>query len=175
MQKWALGELLSLVPLCSLECSCLACFTYQNRRTCSPATFFTTFFLNLAEIQMFTLGINFQERKQLRFLTHILQFVFLGNNGFRFPIAHFPTKEAKPASLYTNFWKAVGWLRMFGFQTNYCCNDVGEAYRSFIKMHFKGKDPVKERFTTTNPYTKNQWCFFLIPLQVTSTFNSSCP
>ena len=31
--------------------------------------------------------------------SHVLQFVFLGNNGFRFPFAHFPTKEADPASL----------------------------------------------------------------------------
>lgn len=48
--------------------------------------------------------------------SHVLQFVFLGNNGFRFPFAHFPTKEADPASLYTNFWKAVGWLRGLGFR-----------------------------------------------------------
>ena len=93
----------------------------------------------------------------------MLQFVFLGNNGFRFPFAHFPTKEADPASLYTNFWKAVGWLRRFGFQANYCCCDGGEANRSFIKMHFKGQDPVEERFTTINPYTRKPMVFLLDP------------
>lgn len=95
--------------------------------------------------------------------SHVLQFVFLGNNGFRFPFAHFPTKEADPASLYTNFWKAVGWLKRFGFQTNFCCCDGGEANRSFIKMHFKEKDPVNERFTTINPYTRKPMVFLLDP------------
>lgn len=95
--------------------------------------------------------------------THVLQFVFLGNNGFRFPFAHFPTTEVDPSTLYTQFWKAVGWLRRFGFQSNFCCCDGGEANRSFIKMHFKGKDPVKERFTTINPYTRMPMVFLLDP------------
>ena len=30
-------------------------------------------------------------------------------------------------------------------------------------MHFKGKDPVKERFTTINPYTRKQMVFLLDP------------
>ena len=84
----------------------------------------------------------FSGKEIVEVATHVLQFVFLGNNGFRFLFVHFPTKEAEPASLYTNFWKAVGWLRMFGFQTNYGCCDGREAIRSLIKMHFKGKDPV---------------------------------
>lgn len=89
--------------------------------------------------------------------------MFLGNNGFRFPFAHFPTTEADPASLYTNFWKAVGWLRRFGFEANFCCCDGGEANRSFIKMHFQGKDPEEEKFTTINPYTRKPMVFLLDP------------
>lgn len=95
--------------------------------------------------------------------THVLQFVFSGNNGFRFPFAHFPTTEADPSSLYVNFWRAVGWVRKFGFQSNFCCCDVGEANRTFIKMHFKDKDAVKERFTTINPYTRKPMVFLLDP------------
>jgi hypothetical protein len=72
-------------------------------------------------------------KESIEVATHVLQFVFLGNNGFPFPFAHFPTKEADPASLYTNFWEAVGWLKRFGFTANYCCCDGGEANRSFVK------------------------------------------
>ena len=88
---------------------------------------------------------------------------FLETMGFRFPFSHFPTKEANPASLYTNFWKAVGRLKRFGFQTNDCCCDGGEANRSFIKLHFQGKNPEKERFTTINPYTRTPMVFMLDP------------
>ena len=94
---------------------------------------------------------------------HVLQFIYLGNNGFRFPFARYPTTEVDPSSLYTNFWKAVGWLRMIGFQVNYCCMDGGEANRSFIKMHSQGKDPEEEKFTTINPYTRKPIVFLLDP------------
>ena len=40
---------------------------------------------------------------------------------------------------------------------------LGEANRSFIKMHFKGKDPVEERFATTNPYKRKPMVFLLDP------------
>lgn len=35
--------------------------------------------------------LNQSDEKTLA--THVLQFIFLGFNGFRFPIAHFPTKQ----------------------------------------------------------------------------------
>ena len=76
--------------------------------------------------------------------SHVLQFVFLGNTGFRFPFAHWPTKEVDPSTLYIIFWKAVFWLLKAGFKVRYCCCDGGEANRSFIKLHFKDKDPFKE-------------------------------
>lgn len=34
---------------------------------------------------------------------------------------------------------------------------------SFIKMHFKGKDPVKEKLTTISPYTRKPVVFLLDP------------
>ena len=86
------------------------------------------------------LSFHKQGKDTVDVATHVLQFVFLGNNGFRFLFARSPTTEDDP-SLYTNFWKAAGWLRMIGFRVNYCCMDSGEANRGFIKMHFQGKNP----------------------------------
>ena len=85
--------------------------------------------------------------------THVLQFVYLGNTGFRFPIVHYPTREVDPSTLYIKFWETVGWLEMAGFSVIYGCCDGGQANRSFIQMHFKGKDAVKEKYTTTNIHT----------------------
>lgn len=91
----------------------------------------------------------------------MLQFVFLGNTGFRFPFAHWPTKEVNAATLYDLFWDAVLWLLKAEILVTYCCCDGGEANRSFIKLHFKGNDPVKSSFTVINPYTKDYLTFFL--------------
>ena len=88
--------------------------------------------------------------------THVLEFVSIS-------ICSLSTTEADPSSLYTNFWKAVGWLKRFGFTTNYCFCDGGEANRSFVKMHFHGKDQENERFTTINPFTRQPMVFLLHP------------
>lgn len=93
--------------------------------------------------------------------THVLQFVYLGNTGFRFPFSHFPTREVDPSTLYIKFWETVGWLEMAGFSVIYGCCDGGQANRSFIQMHFKGKDAVREKYTTTNIHTGQPLVFFL--------------
>ena len=47
--------------------------------------------------------------------THVLQFMFLGDTGFRWPCGHFPTMEATAAELYTMFWDGVQALKLWGF------------------------------------------------------------
>ncbi|KAK3747957.1 hypothetical protein QZH41_019192 [Actinostola sp. cb2023] len=93
--------------------------------------------------------------------THVCQFVFLGNTGFRFPFAHWPTKEIPSSTLYDLFWKAVFELIKRGITIVYCCCDGGEANRNFLKIHFEGKDPVKENFTIVNPYTREPLIFIM--------------
>ena len=107
---------------------------------------------------MLNLSFYIQGEETVDVATHILQFVYLGNNGIRFPFAHYPTTEVDPGCLYTNFWKAVGWPWMIGFQVNYCCKDGGEANRNFVKMHFQGNDR-EEKFTTIHT-PESQWFFF---------------
>lgn len=46
---------------------------------------------------------------------------------------------------------------------HYCCCDGGSANRSFIKLHFSGKDPLTEKFTTINPYTREPLVFLMDP------------
>ena len=99
--------------------------------------------------------------------SHVLHFVFIGNTGFRFPFAHWPTKEVDRSTLYISFWKAVYWLLKGGIIIRYCCADGGEANRNLIKMHFNGKDPVKEKFTVINPYSK-ELLFFIMGIAVSA-------
>jgi hypothetical protein len=48
--------------------------------------------------------------------SHVLQLLFLGDTGFRFGFAHFPTKEANASDLYVVFWEAVLHLEKWGFK-----------------------------------------------------------
>ena len=47
--------------------------------------------------------------------SHVLQMVFLGDGGYRWPFAHFPTTEATATDLYMLFWDAVKHLNDWGF------------------------------------------------------------
>jgi len=87
------------------------------------------------------------EKEKVQLASHVLQFVFLGHPGFRFPLAHWPTKEVDPATLYIHFWKSVYRLLQGGFSVHYCCCDGESANRSFIKPHFSGLDPYDEKST----------------------------
>lgn len=93
--------------------------------------------------------------------THVCQFVFLGNTGFRFPFAHWPTKEIDSGTLHTLFWQAVSRLNFRGIKIVYCCCDGGSANRNFINMHFDENDPVKGKFSVENPYTRKPLIFIL--------------
>ena len=75
--------------------------------------------------------------------SHILQFMFIGSTGFKFPCCYFPTVEVDARTLYHTFWDVVFDLHEYGFDVNLCICDGAEANRSFIKYHFE-QDITKE-------------------------------
>lgn len=48
--------------------------------------------------------------------THVLQFIFISDCGFRFPIAQFPSGQCSPSDLYLQFWKGVERMEETGFR-----------------------------------------------------------
>ena len=59
------------------------------------------------------ISIGKQEEPELA--THVLQFVFLSDCGFRFPIAQYPSGDCTPSDLYFIFWEGVLKMLQFGF------------------------------------------------------------
>ena len=48
--------------------------------------------------------------------THVLQFIYVSDNGFRFPVVQFPSKDCTPSSLYFCFWDGVLAMLEIGFE-----------------------------------------------------------
>ncbi|XP_052237193.1 uncharacterized protein LOC127848653 [Dreissena polymorpha] len=80
--------------------------------------------------------------------THILQLLFLGLNGFRFPFAHFVTKGIQASELYGLFWKAIRLLYTYGFKVLYTCMDGAQCNRTFLHVCL-GDNPAS--FISSNP------------------------
>jgi hypothetical protein len=94
--------------------------------------------------------------------THVLQLVFLGITGFRFPFAHFISDGVQAPQLYSIFWDAVDKLRMFGFNCIFTCMDGAQSNRTFMKMHLQ--DHVN--FTTQSPCSFQPMTFIMDPSHV---------
>ena len=87
--------------------------------------------------------------------THVLQFLYLGLNGFRFPFACFPVTQTKAANLHFLFWQAVKYLCMYGFKVAFVSMDGAQANRDFMKMFFPESSPILNQFSTPNIWSRS--------------------
>ena len=53
--------------------------------------------------------------EEITLASYVLQFIFLGDNGFRFPIAQFPSGGCTPSDLFFIFWEGVKKMLQTGF------------------------------------------------------------
>ena len=54
-------------------------------------------------------------KKDTNVATHVLQFIFLSDCGFRFPVAQFPSANCTPTDLFNLFWGGVLMMKDYGF------------------------------------------------------------
>lgn len=94
-----------------------------------------------------------QHCNEIRIATHVLQFIYLGYDGFRFPFAFFPSSTASPAELYLSVWNAIEKCEEYEVKIDFVCMDGASQNRSFLQMHFPNKDAKSALYTTANPFT----------------------
>lgn len=69
-------------------------------------------------------GDYFVAGEKPKLASHVMQFYFLGDTGFRFPIAHYATNEAVASEIYIMFWDLVEALDEKGFNVSiYSCSN----------------------------------------------------
>jgi hypothetical protein len=77
---------------------------------------------------------------EAKMATHILQFIFLGNDGFRFPFAFYPTNGINAPQLFILFWRAIRMLSNWNFSVDCCCMDGAVCNRSLMGMCLASRD-----------------------------------
>ena len=96
--------------------------------------------------------------------SHILQFTFVGCEGFEFPVAYYPTAQVDPVTLFHTYWAVVKNLQKMMFYVNLAICDGAQANRAFIALHFEGEeDIIASMFTTMNPYSGEPHSFMMDP------------
>ncbi|XP_068759562.1 uncharacterized protein [Montipora capricornis] len=98
--------------------------------------------------------------------SNVLQFIFLGDNGFRFPIVQFPSSGCTASSLFFIFWEGVRKMLETGFKVYYCILDGAEVNQQFIKLHFlDDNEAVQRHFTCHNIFNDPKTIFIISSAQ----------
>ena len=89
-------------------------------------------------------------KKEVKMATHVLQCIFAGSGGFRWPIAYYATTTAITHQLITIIWDLVDSLSEYDFSVDYVMFDGASANRSCI--NHMCPNPRDHNFTVTNIY-----------------------
>lgn len=102
-------------------------------------------------------------KKEIKLATHVLQFVFLGFTGVRFPLFHFPTEQTSAPELSLLFWKIVNIISTFGFKIQYVSLDGAQTNRDFAKLLLGTfKSDLIKTMTVRNIFSFKQEPIFVI-------------
>ena len=84
-------------------------------------------------------------QKSEKLATHILQILYLGIDGTRWPVAHYSSATASASEIDLIFWQIIGELKKFGFNILYTIMDGASTNRKFLKSNFWGEDPLTKK------------------------------
>lgn len=99
--------------------------------------------------------------------THVLQLVFLGFTGFRFPFVHFPSHTASGHELYLLVWKSVNMLSTYGFTVQYISTDGAQSNRYLFEIlipNFDTSNPSSCSFRNIFSHNENHKLFFIMDI-----------
>ena len=94
--------------------------------------------------------------------THVLQIMFQGISGFRFPFVHFVSRQVNASDLYILMWEAIDKLRCYDFSVKYICMDGACSNRSFMHLHFPNKNLIEMKMTAKSPINPEKEVIFMM-------------
>ncbi|KAL3890552.1 hypothetical protein ACJMK2_002834 [Sinanodonta woodiana] len=84
-------------------------------------------------------------KAESKMANNVLQYIFRGITGFRWPFANYPNTQESPCDLFITTWKCVDALYEYGFKAIYCCTDGSSNNRAFLEMHFLHQNPIETK------------------------------
>ena len=90
--------------------------------------------------------------KDNQLASEVIQLIFQGHTGFRFPLCHFPVDSVKASELYIIINSAIATLQDYGFHVDYVMQDGGQENRSYTNV----VTSASKRFLATNVVAANK-------------------
>ena len=102
-----------------------------------------------------------QHHRGVHVATHVLQFIFLSFDGFRFPFCWYPTSTINGPELNVCFWEIMDKLTQWEFDVRYVCMDGSSGNRVFLNMNVT-KDDKEKDFSCPNIFRPSKRIVFLM-------------
>lgn len=94
-------------------------------------------------------------KKMFKMASHCFQYMYVGFNGFRWPIAYFGSDNVNGHSIYLTFWPLVDHLSSFGFSVHGAIMDGSSNNRQFTRLLINPSVARSIKYTTKNPFDVN--------------------
>ena len=75
------------------------------------------------------ISLLISHERKFKTASNILQFIYLSYEGFRFPVAYFPTCGVTSLDLFINVWEVICKLHEIEITIDYVCFDGGKRYK----------------------------------------------
>ena len=84
--------------------------------------------------------------------SHCFQYIYVGFNGFRWPVAYFRSHNVNGNSIYLTFWPIIQALNTYGVKVHVAMMDGSSNNHQYVQILVKPENACMLRYTTHNPY-----------------------
>ena len=91
-------------------------------------------------------------KRNMKLASHCFQYMYIGFNGFRWPVAYFGSDNVNGHSIYLTFWPLVDQLSSFGFSVHAAIMDGSSNNRQFTRLIIDPLSARVNKYSTINPY-----------------------
>ena len=93
-----------------------------------------------------------KRKKELQMASHYFQYVCVGFNGFRWPVAHYGTNNVNSHSIFFTFWPFLDVLHSYGFDVHGVLMDGSNNNRQVSRLLMKAQNARACRYSVPNPH-----------------------
>ena len=91
--------------------------------------------------------------EKAKLATHCFQYLYVGFNGFCWPVAYFGSDNVNGHSIYLTLWPLVDQLSTFGFKVHGAIMDGSSNNRQFARLLINPNSARISMYSTTNPFS----------------------
>ena len=93
-----------------------------------------------------------KKKNEIQMASHYFQYIYVGFNGFRWPVAHYGTHNVNGHSIYLTVWPLIDELSTYGFNVHGILMDGSNNNRQFCNIHVKPENARIHKYLATDPY-----------------------